>query len=315
MSSIAIIGGNGFIGSHIAKKLKKEHHHVVLCDKYLTYDTHMDQYLYSQYCVDITADPIEDLVRMLEGTDYVYHLASVSNTYECVKNPIKATDTNCLGTIRLLEACRKADVKRVIIASSSLISGLSCSQLWDEGNVIDVSRSDHLYVTTKLFQEMVARDYYEMYGLPYTILRYGICYGPQMTPGVVVHNFIDKVFNNQPMVIQGNGEQWRQYIYVENLADFNVKVLNQKAENKTYNVVGSVVSILDIARTICKYVPSATIKFEEPRSHDLKVTEMDNQLAYEDFRWTPTHTLDEGIKKTLKYYEDVMGVGKIDFGD
>ena len=123
----------------------------------------------------------------------------------------------------------------MIVAGSSLISGLLPNG--DACEIVDVGKSYHLYVTTKLFQEMVVRDFQRMYGLPYTVLRYGICYGPRMTHGVVADIFIKKALAGEALPVEGGGQQWRQYLYVEDLAEAHVLALSDVAENQTYNVV------------------------------------------------------------------------------
>lgn len=299
---ILVAGGGGFIGSHIIDRLIDRGYDVHVYDLQRPHKETKKGYKWVD--IDITDFTRLEFNMSVEEFDVVYNLASVSNTMECVNDPVKATKVNCLGTINLLEASKLNGVKRFIMASSSLISGL---QLLDLDKSINVERSNHIYVTTKLFQEMAVRDFYEMYKLPATILRYGICYGPRMTEGVVVDIFIKQALQGKPITIHGDGSQWRQYVYVEDLADANVSILgNCLSMNQTYNLVGEKVSILDIAHAIQRALPETQIMFMGKRSHDLDVKIMSNKEMTLDFGWTPRTSLEKGIRKTVEYYKERM---------
>lgn len=296
--NILITGGCGFIGNTLAHTLKKDHNVTVF-----DIDTYWIDYIKDIKYISGDITDYNTLRQCLKGIDVVYHLAGVSNTMECVKNPLHAIDINCKGTANVLQACRQTGVSRIILAGSSLISTLTFDN--SPSNIVDVEKSNHIYVTTKLFQEMLVRDFEAMYGLPYTILRYGICYGPGMTPGVVVYNFVKQALEGKPMTIHGDGSQWRQYIYVGDLVEANVKVLDRPpTKNSTLNIVPlEKIRVIDIAHAICKEIPEATIKFEASRSHDLDVKYMHPDKSYAVLYWGDNITsLQEGIRKTIEYY-------------
>lgn len=296
---VVITGGAGFIGGHVAEKLAQQGHEVTIFDKLAPrYPLHAGEGRIEFVQGDVTDKATMSIV--FTGKDVVYHLAAMSNTMHCVQFPDRAVEVNCLGTVSVLEVAQKVGVKRVVVAGSTLVSGLMPE---DQDRMIDAEKSYHLYVTTKLFQEMVARDFYEMYGLPYTVLRYGICYGPRMTHGVVTDIFVKKALSGEPLTVDNGGLQWRQYMYVEDLADAHVAVLDPKAENKTYNVAGNEkVRIIDIARAVQKAVPGTEITITPPRSHDIKVNFMLCDKIKEDLGWEPKTSLEEGIAKTVEWY-------------
>lgn len=294
---IVVTGGAGFIGGHVAEKLVAAGHEVMI------YDKMAPKFRLPDRCEFVQGDILDKAAMMIAmtGKDVLIHAAAMSNTMHCVKFPDRAVELNCLGTVAALEVAQKVGVKRVMVAGSSLISGLLPNG--DMCEIVDVGKSYHLYVTTKLFQEMVVRDFQRMYGLPYTVLRYGICYGPRMTHGVVADIFIKKALAGEALTVEGGGQQWRQYLYVEDLADAHVLALDKVAENQTYNVVpDEKVTIMDMAKAIQKVLPATKIVETPPRSHDIEVKMMSAEKLKQDLGWSAKMSLEAGIKKTVAWY-------------
>jgi UDP-glucose 4-epimerase len=255
----------------------------------------------------------------------VYHLAAMSNTQQAVNDPWLCTQLNCVGTVNVLDGCKNAAVERVVIAGSTLLSGLQVQRqmspqdedvknpgLISEASPIEVIKSEHPYVTSKLFEEMIARDYMHQYGLPVTILRYGIQYGPRMTPGVVVHSFIERALAGRELTVHGDGKQWRQYVHVKDVAEAHLAVIDRwdESEGGTYNLVSDrVVTILDIAKVIQDLVPGIEIVHGPERAGDITVKAVSGTAAREDLLWTPKIGLEDGIKSTMDWYKNHRGSG------
>jgi UDP-glucose 4-epimerase len=142
-----------------------------------------------------------------------------------------------------------------------------------------------------------------LYKIPFTILRYGIPYGPRARPGAVVPIFVKKALQGEPLTIAGDGLQFRKFVYVEDLAEGNVLALKSVAENKIYNLEGSEkVSIRQIAETIQKILGKVEIKFVEGRPGDFSGKEISNRRALEDLGWEPRVSFEEGVRRYIEWY-------------
>jgi len=312
---IAIVGGTGFVGGHVADVLLKAGHDVVLMDTQPP-KFHPSVMYQKLDVLDRTA-----CLAAFSSFQVVFHLAAMSNTQQAVNDPWLCTQLNCVGTVNVLDGAKNAGVERVVIAGSTLLSGLQVQWHRDGGDPrdeiieqdpVEVIRSEHPYVTSKLFEEMIARDYMHQYDLPVTIFRYGIQYGPRMTPGVVVHSFIERALAGRPLTIHGDGSQWRQYIHVEDVAKAHLAVLDQwdESEGGTYNLVSDdIVTIQDIADAVAKAIPGTRIEYGEPRKGDITVKPVSHEAAKRDLLWEPKISLEDGIKSTVEYYKKHLGSG------
>jgi len=311
---IAVVGGAGFVGGHVVDRLMQDRHDVTIMD--VAPSRWHGSAIFKQLDVtDRTA-----CLRAFNGYQVVMHLAAVSNTQMAVNEPHLATHINCLGTVNVLDGARVADVDRVVVAGSSLVSAYMTSEFVnsegkvdraDEFSAIDPLASYHPYVTSKVFTEMIARDYQKQYSLPVTVFRYGIQYGPRMTPGVVVHTFIERALQGKPLVVHGDGSQWRQYIHVKDVAKAHSQVLEQWEETAggTYNLVTDrKVSIMDIAKAVqsCINVP---IEHGPERSGDIEVKWMDSEVTREALDWKPQMDLEQGIANTIEWYRRHLSSG------
>lgn len=307
---IAIVGGTGFVGGHVADALLKDGHDVVLMDKNPP-----------KYHPSVMYQPLDVTDRLaclqaFSGIQVVFHLAAMANTQQAVNDPWLCTQLNCVGTVNVLDGAKSAGVERVVIAGSTLLSGLQVlpqvtDGVIDEDSPVEVIKSNHPYVTSKLFEEMIARDYSAQYGLPTTILRYGIQYGPRMTPGVVVHSFIERALQGMPLTVHGDGKQWRQYVHVHDVAQAHKLVIDRwdDSEDKTYNLVSPrLVSINDLAETINSIIPVG-ITHGPARAGDIDVRPVSAAAAKTDLGWEAGISLEDGIASTIDWYRKHLGSG------
>jgi UDP-glucose 4-epimerase len=164
-------------------------------------------------------------------------------------------------------------------------------------------------VSTKVAAELLCRDYFTLYGRPYTVLRYGIPYGPRMRDNCVAAAFFKRAFRGEPLRIDGDGQQERFFVYVEDLARAHVLALSAVAENRTYNLDGDdPVSIRTIAETVRALVGNVQVEFGPPRPGDLKARVVATDRVRNELGWVPEIAFSEGMRRTLAWYCETLGL-------
>jgi UDP-glucose 4-epimerase len=284
--NILVTGGSGFIGSHVVDKLIDAGHSVRVLDiKKPAYRNDIE-YIKG----DITSE--KDIRKSLSGIDTVCHIAAFSDINLVKDNPLLTVKHNIMGTACLLEECRKQRVGRFILASTVFI--------YDERG--------HLYTTSKAASEMLCKNYQLLYSLPYTILRYATAYGPRSRGDDIVSLFVKNALNGQNLVIQGTGEQKRNFTYVEDLALGTVAALADVAENKTYTLVNKrSVSIKELAEIIKKVVNNKVdIEYDSSRQDDYRGTipgDVEIELQNRELDWEAGVDIEDGIKRYIEWYK------------
>src|SRR5690348_4016049 len=206
---VAVTGGSGFIGSHVVDHLLAAGHEVRVIDLATTWLNPAAEHCATDLFDDAGMD------AALAGQDAVFHLAAVADVNDVDKDPVLAVRLNVEGTARVLEAARRQSVRRVILASTVWVYGATAGEgERSENALVELSRAGHVYVSTKLAAEMLVHSYRQMYGQEFTILRYGIPYGPRMRPALVIAKFVKFAQEGQPITIAGTGDQQRHYVYV-----------------------------------------------------------------------------------------------------
>jgi len=230
---ILITGGSGFIGSHIVDELLRLGHEVRILDRKSPFQKSGIDFVKGDFMKDSI------IKKAIKGIDVIYHIGGFSNIDMVKDNPLKTIEFNILGTAKLLEAARKNKTKRFVFASSIYVN----------------DNKGHLYTTSKIASEMLCRDYFTLYGLPYTILRFGTVYGPRSRMADVISRFVDSGVKDKTIKIYGDGNQKRNFIYVKDAAEASAKTLSKKAINKTYLVADkSQTSINELAQIVAKKI-------------------------------------------------------------
>jgi UDP-glucose 4-epimerase len=303
---IAVTGGCGFIGSHVVDHLVQNDHDVVVLDVGSRWRNPAAEYRQGDI---FDADA---LAATLTGAEAVFHLAGASDVNEVAADPVSAIRLNVEGTARVLEAARRCAVGRFLLASTVWVYGAAVGHgdLTEEAP-IDVRNPGHVYVATKLSAEMLVHSYREMYGQRFTILRYGIPYGPRMRDALVVARFVRAAMAGQPITIAGTGEQERNYVYVADLADAHVRALAPAAADQTLALEGGTpVSVREIADTVCDLVRPVEVRYEAARPADYQGVSVSAALAKELLDWAPVTSFAAGVRLYLDWLtEQAAGVG------
>jgi UDP-glucose 4-epimerase len=296
---VGVTGGSGFIGSHVVDALVEGGHEVRVLD--LAPPRRLDV---EHYATDLMDG--DDLKRAVAGLDVLFHLAAYADVNDVQRDPIGAVDCNVGGTLRALEAARANSLQRFVLASTVWVYS-SCPQ--EEGGVVDeatlvaMDAERHLYTSTKLAAELMVRDYGHTHGLPFTILRYGIPYGPRMRPSLVIPLFVRKALAGEALTITGDGSQQRKFVYVGDLARAHILALQPEAENQTFNLDGSEeITILRIAETVLHLTGSdVPLQFLPARAGDYRGADVSSAKARDVLGWQPLVCFDEGMRETVPW--------------
>ena len=300
-----VTGGCGFIGSHVVDKLVEAGHEVVVVDSLIRKLNPAAEYRQA----DIL--DLAQLTRALDGGEGVFHLAAAADVNEVTADPVRALRLNVEGTGIALEAARQTGMNRFVLASTVWVYGAAHAdgdaELTEEVS-FDLRRSGHLYVATKLAAEMAVQSYRELYGQHFTILRYGIPYGPRMRDALVVAKFVQAALAGKPITIAGEGRQTRNYVYVRDLAAAHVLALSPTAEDETIALEGTTpISVREIADTVDGLLGPITVQQVPARAADYDGTRISNAKAKRLLGWSPTTGFAEGVRRYVEWYRAEAG--------
>ena len=296
---VAVTGGCGFIGSHVVDHLVADGHEVSVIDVGGSWRNPAVRY-HDADLFDAGA-----LAGAVAGAEAVFHLAGAADVNEVAADPVRAVRLNVEGTARVLEAARQSGTSRVLLASTVWVYGATAGEgERTEAAPVQVSRAGHVYVATKLAAEMLMHSYREMYGQHFTILRYGIPYGPRMRDALVVARFVAAARQGTPITIAGTGEQQRNYVYVEDLADAHVRALAPAAADQTLALEGGTpVSVREIAETVCDLVAPVPVEYVPARAADYAGAAISGSLAKELLDWAPVTPFSAGVRRYLDWLD------------
>lgn len=296
-----VTGGAGFIGSHVVDKLHEAGHDARILD--------LVRSPYHPEVETVAGDLCEPAVAeaALDGCDAVLHLAAVADVDAVAKDPTLTDRVNTRGTQVLLEAARHAGVGRFVYASTIWVYGDAAGpEALDEDTPLGLPK--HFYTATKIAGEMYTASYGELYGLEWTILRFGIPYGPRARPTAVVPAFTAKALAGQPLTIAGDGTQSRRFVYVEDLADGVVAALVPRAANRVYNLVGREnTSVRAIARAVRDVVGDVPIEHVDGRAGDLRGGNVSGARAAEELGWEPRTSFADGVRRYVEWVTAAAG--------
>jgi UDP-glucose 4-epimerase len=293
---VLVTGGAGFIGSHVVDRLVAGGHRPRIFDQ-------RPSPWHSSAVVDTCIGDLGDLPRLraaMDDCDVVVHLAAAADVDVVREDPLDAERRNARGTLNVLEAARRARVARVIYASTIWVYSDTPGDVHEEDAAL--CAPGHLYTATKLAGEMYCRSYRELYELDYTVLRFGIPYGPRARPAGVVAQFVGRALAGEPLVVAGDGRQSRRFVYVEDLADGVVQALAPVAANRTYNLVGCEdTTIAEIAESVRELVGGVEIRRSPGRAGDFAGAPVSGARAARELGWEARTPFAQGLRRYVDW--------------
>lgn len=304
--NILVTGGAGFIGSNLVDRLIEEGHKVVVLDNLSTGKKENINSKAKFYLMDICNKTIREILKN-EKIDAVYHNAAQINVQKSINDPMYDGDVNILGTINLLEACKEANVKKIIYSSTAAVYGEPEYLGIDENHPINPIS---FYGISKYTPEQYIKMYNKLYGIDYTILRYSNVYGIRQEPkgeGGVIAIFMDKLFKDESPIIFGDGTATRDFIYVEDIVEANVMSLC-RGSREVFNIgTGKATSIKELFYIMKEIMNvDVDVEYRKERKGDIKHSFFINNKAKNKLGWIPRYTLEEGLYKTIIYYQQFL---------
>ena len=238
-----VIGGSGFIGSHVADHLSNSGYQVTIYDKAESQWLREDQEFINGNIQDG-----EKLKKIIAGADVVYNFAALADLNQAIEQPIKTVNINILGNINVMEACHAHGVKRFIYASTVYVH----------------SREGGFYRCSKQASESYVEEYQKTYGLNYTILRYGSLYGPRADETNGLYRVVKLALDNGIVRYEGDVDSMREYIHVEDAAKASIEALNDKFKNESVVLTGQEpMRVIDMLKMLAEIlgIPKNKIEF------------------------------------------------------
>lgn len=289
---VLVTGGSGFIGSHVVDKLVEHGYDVRVFDKIKPLRDDVEWFR-----GDLLND--SDLILACRDVDVIFHLAAIADVNVGIANPELCLTINENGMLKLLTAAVTKEVERVVLASTTWVYG-KAQGVVDENSPIPMP--DHIYTKTKIGQEHLLYTWHNHYGLSYTILRYGIPYGPRMRSNMVIATFVNRVLRGYPVTVFGDGNQGRCFIYIEDLAEGNVAALKKEGENQIFNLAGKeFITINKIIECLRDIFGEVRVERKPARPGDFKGVVISIEKAKKVLGWEPKHSFIEGLKKYIEY--------------
>lgn len=301
--SILILGADGFIGSNLVKALQREEKYKIFAFDLFKDGVSKNINSFDKNLIMIQGNFLnkEDLRNALKGIDYVFHFISLTTPGSSMNDPLIDVNTNIVGTVNLLEECVKAGVKKVIFPSSGgAIYGNQNKETYSEDHITDPISP---YAISKLTIEKYLKYYKNIRNLDYLVLRYSNPYGPgQNIVGNqgIIPIFLNLIKNDKPITLFGEGDNVRDYIYIDDLIHVTKLIFEKKTKHNIYNVgSGKGNSISEVITTIEKIAGKKFVIDKKPeRSIDVKKIVLDINRIISETNYSPKTSLEEGIQKT-----------------
>ena len=311
-SSFLVTGGAGFVGSNLVEKILDLGYKVRVLDNFSTGKKRNIEKFLDNSNFELMEGDIRELIicqKACDGIDYVLHQAALGSVPRSINDPRTTNDVNITGTLNMMIAARDNKVKRFVYASSSSVYG-------DEPHLPKVEdrvgKPLSPYAITKKVNELYARNFYELYKLPVIGLRYFNIFGEKQdcdsVYAAVIPIFVKKLLNKEAPTIDGDGKQSRDFTYVENAVEANLKacLADEGALGEVFNVAyGGRVYLNDLYWKICKLLEVDIRPVYGPeRPGDIKHSNADIGKAKNILGYHPEYDVDKGLEKAIEWYKE-----------
>jgi len=289
---VLVTGGSGFIGSHVVDKLVENAYEVRVFDRAKPLREEVEW-----FNGDLLNE--KDVLEACKDVEVIYHLAAIADVNVALSHFDVCLMVNEMGTMNLLKSATAQEVERIVLASTSWVYGKTKGVVTED---TPIPFPEHIYTKTKIGQEHLLYSWHQHHGLPYTVLRFDIPYGPRMRSNMAISIFVRRAMRKEPITIFGDGKQGRCWIYVEDLADGNLATLVEGGKNQVINLAGSkFVSMNEIAEALKEIFGDITINYEPPRPHDFEGAITSIEKAKRLLNWKPKTQFREGLRKYVDY--------------
>jgi len=310
MSTVLVTGGGGFIGSNLAEALLRKGHQVRVLDNFST-GKKENLLLGEVYAsLEIIEGDICHLAvcqKVMKGIEYVFHQAALPSVQRSVEDPLTSNAVNVEGTLNLLLAARDSGVKKFIYASSSSIYG-DTPTLPKKEEMPPNPLSP--YALQKYIGEQYCRLFFQLYGVETISLRYFNIFGPKQDPAsiysAVIPRFIDALLKRDHPIIFGDGEQSRDFTYIDNVIEANLLAMSKDhLRGEVVNVACGKQTSLNQLLNILKGILGSKISpiYEEPRKGDVRHSLADITRGKEILNYVPNIGIEAGLRKTVEYFQ------------
>ncbi|OFW49195.1 MAG: epimerase [Actinobacteria bacterium RBG_13_35_12] len=312
--NIAVTGGAGFIGSHLCEKL------ISLGSKIICIDDFDDFYNpaikednisevtgdnnFKLYRSDITSLEQMEKIFSENSIDMMIHLAARAGVRPSIQNPILYERVNILGTMNLLECCKKYNISKFIFASSSSVYGGNKKIPFSEEDNVDCPISP--YAATKKAGELICHTYHNLYKISIFCFRFFNVYGPRQRPETAIHKFTRQILNGEDIEIYGDGSSSRDYTYIDDVISGILSGLDRIKGFEVINLGNSnTVKLIDLIRLIeITTGEKGQLKFVKSQPGDVFMTHADIRKARKMLKYLPKTNIKEGLVKFVNWYKE-----------
>lgn len=301
---ILVTGGAGFIGSHLVDDLIKQNNQVIVIDNLSSGKKENINPKAKFYKTDVKSKKIEEIFEK-ENPKIVFHLAAQPLVDEAFKNPYLAIETNVMGTVNILETCRKkGNLESIVVVSSDKAYGKAKELPYKEHSPL---RGDHPYDASKSAADLIAQTYFKTYGLPVVITRFSNVFGPRdYNLSRIIPGALESIIKNKEFLIRSDGKMIREYTYIKDITNGCIKLAqNRKNFGEAFNFGSkNVFSVLDVVNKIQKITnQKINYKILNIAKNEIPEQFLDWTKAKEKLAWQPKITFENGLKETFAWYK------------